>query len=477
MMIRHHIKQQTNCSKRIGMPLLVVRMARRLFSSGKVRGKSVLDELRQRGLVSQVSQPERLLHEKLQTGQKLRLYCGADPTARSLHLGNMVPLMVLLNFYVRGHDIVALVGGATGRVGDPSGRKTERTSMEDTTRMNNIERIQSQLERFFRNGLKYYSSKRGVATSSGEFISQDNYNWWKDVKMLDFLACYGRHIRIQSMLSRESISARLGSSEGLGFNEFTYQILQAYDFYHLYKEENVSLQVGGNDQWGNITAGIDLIGRLDPRASKEPAFGLTTPLLTTSTGEKFGKSAGNAIFIDPEINTYFDIYQFFYNTADADVCRFLKIFTLLPIETIEEAAENHQERPQLREGQKLLAREVTDLLHGPGTGQDAEMLSDIIFGDLRKDGSFSPDKLTKIFKEARLLHPASRSETLVNLVSRLNNVSKSAAARMLKQGSVYLGPNRSKVTVDPSDWSPYLIDGHLLILRIGKQKCVLIKME
>lgn len=459
------------------MPSFVGCMARRLFSCGRVSRKNVLEELRQRGLVSQVSQPESLLHEKLATGQKLRLYCGADPTAKSLHLGNMVPLMILLNFYVRGHDVVALVGGATGRVGDPSGRKTERDSMEEDARLNNIKHIQLQFERFFRNGLEYYQAKQESSTQPGQFIPQDNYEWWKDVKMLDFLSKYGRHIRIQSMLSRDSVSARLGSSEGLGFNEFTYQILQAYDFYHLYKEKNVTVQIGGNDQWGNITAGIDLIGRLDPLASKTPAFGLTAPLLTTSTGEKFGKSAGNAVFIDPEINSYFDIYQFFYNTADADVRGFLKIFTLLPVETIEEAVKRHLQQPHLREAQKLLAKEVTDLLHGPGTGRDAQTLSDIIFGVSEGNEFLSSIKLIKIFERARMLQHASKSESLVSLISRLNKSSKSAAARMLKQGSIYLGPARTKATEDTSDWAPHLIDDDVLILRIGKQKCYLIQMD
>lgn len=452
-------------------------VAKRLFSCGRIRGKNVLNELRERGLVSQVSQPESTLHEQLQAGKKLRLYCGADPTARSLHLGNMVPLMVLLNFYVRGHDIVALVGGATGRVGDPSGRKTERDSMEDDTRLENIAHIQLQLDRFFRNGLKYFQAKQQSAPEPGHFISQDNYAWWKDVKMLDFLSKYGRHIRIQSMLARDSVTARLGSSEGIGFNEFSYQILQAYDFYHLYKEENVTLQIGGNDQWGNITAGIDLISRIHPRAKESPAYGLTTPLLTTSNGEKFGKSAGNAVFIDPQINTYFDIFQYFYNTTDADVPKFLKIFTLLPVEQIEEAVERHLQKPHLREGQKLLAREVTDLLHGTGTGKDAQMLSDVIFGNFDHSDSLSAKKLVTIFEKAKILQHASRSESLIELLCRLNDSSKSAATRMLKQGSIYLGPSRTKATEDTSDWAPHLIDDLALILRIGKQRCFLVKMD
>lgn len=297
------------------------------------------------------------------------------------------------------------------------------------------------------------------------------------MKMLDFLSRYGRHIRVQSMLSRDSVSARLNSSEGIGFNEFTYQILQAYDYYHLYKEENVTVQVGGNDQWGNITAGIDLISRVEPRASKSPAFGLTVPLLTTSTGEKFGKSAGNAVFIDPQINSDFEIFQFFYNTTDADVPKFLKIFTLLPLQEIEEAVNQHMQNPQLREGQKLLAREVTDLLRGPGSGRDAQTISDVIFGNLQDQHYLSSEKIIKIFDDAGMLHYANKSESLADILARLTHSSKSAAKRMLKQGSIYLGPSRIKVIEDTDEWRTHILDSGALILRIGKQKCFLVKID
>lgn len=452
--------------------------ARRLFSSAGGRARDLLDELKLRGLMSQVSQPERVLHEKLADGQRLHLYCGADPTARSLHLGNIVPLMVMLNFYVRGHDVVALVGGATGRVGDPSGRKTERDIMEEEARIENIGRIKVQLSRFFSNGLEYYGSRRGKDQDvvPGKLRVLDNYAWWKDVGMLDFLSRYGRHIRVQSMLARDSVSARLESAEGLGFNEFTYQILQAYDFYHLYKHDGVSVQVGGNDQWGNITAGIDLISRADPKAAKAPAFGLTTPLLTTASGEKFGKSAGNAVFIDPELNTNFDIFQFFYNTADADVERLLKTFTFLPIDEINAAVSKHMQSPHLRQGQALLAREVTDLLHGCGSGENAQALSDIVFGEFTNYDSIGCARLIEVFSQAKMLHHAITTVSLTDLVAQLTGTSKSAARRTLKQGAVYLGPGRTKVTEDTTCWAPYLIDNQALLIRIGKQKCSLVKM-
>lgn len=435
----------------------------------------MLAELRGRGLVSQVSEPESQLSSKLISGEKVKLYCGVDPTARSIHLGNLVPLMVLMHFYVRGHDVVTIIGGATGKVGDPSGRTTERSSIADETRLDNVSSISGQLERFFQNGLKYYESKLAGETKAGNHIHTNNISWWKDVKMLDFLADYGRHIRIQSMLARDSVTARLNSQNSLGFNEFTYQILQAYDFYHLNKTYGVSIQVGGNDQWGNITAGIDLISRLSGR--KQQAHGITVPLLQTATGEKFGKSAGNAVFIDPSISTSYDIFQFFFNTMDADVPRFLKTFTFLPIEEIESISEEHMKEPHLRIGQKRLAKEVTDFLYGLGEGEKAEMVSNIIFGTMAdKEKNLSGEQLIDLFSSAGIIQAASKNESLLSIITRLAACSKSEARRKLQQGSVYLHPTRIKITEDINNYDSYLIDDRVLLLRLGKQKCYVIEM-
>ncbi|CDO95178.1 unnamed protein product [Kluyveromyces dobzhanskii CBS 2104] len=447
----------------------------RVFVRNLATRCDVLHVLRERGLLQQISQPEKLLSETLKNGQKIKLYCGADPTAKSLHLGNLLPLMVLLNFYVRGHDVVSLIGGATGKVGDPSGRKTERDVIGDNKRQENIDRIVSQFKRFFTNGLKYYQAKITTQDTPGEVTYRNNLTWWRDVRMLDFLATYGKHIRIQNMLSRDSVSSRLQSQDGIGFNEFTYQILQAYDFHHLYSNEDVSVQVGGNDQWGNITAGIDLINRISPQATKaRPAFGLTVPLLTTSTGEKFGKSAGNAVFIDPEINTPYDLYQFFINTTDADVATQLKIFTLLPLETIENIMSQHALSPNERFAQKRLAIEVVDLIHGVGKGNDANLISQILFGGSSIE-NVSAAELIRVSNDNRILNKIHSSTPLSDIVCNLTNCSKSEFRRKIKQGSLYLGPDKVKVADDISDFSPYLIDGKVLLLRTGKQKCYVIE--
>ncbi|SCU94766.1 LANO_0E08042g1_1 [Lachancea nothofagi CBS 11611] len=428
---------------------------------------NILDSLKERGLVAQVSQPESALVQKLISGEKLGLYCGADPTARSLHLGNLLPLMVMLHFYLAGHDVFTLVGGATGKVGDPSGRSTERSAMEESQRLDNVAQIQGQLRAFFDSGLAYYRHKVGK-TSSGRTTHTNNFDWWHDMKMLDFLAMYGKHIRVQSMLSRDSVSSRLNGQDGIGFNEFTYQILQAYDFYHLNKTHGVTIQVGGNDQWGNITAGIDLIRRTSSKATNQP-FGLTVPLLTTSTGEKFGKSAGNAVFIDPQATTPFEMYQYFMHTTDEDVGKYLKMFTLLPVEHIEKAILSHTKNSKERLAQKLLAREVVDLVHGVGKGQDAETVSEVLFGSRKLQ--LAAVELIRIFREANILATCSRTLSLEQLIVDLTGCSKSEARRKVTQGSIYVGPERVKVVRNTDNLEQFYIDDQVLVLRVGKQKC------
>ncbi|KAG0669623.1 tyrosyl-tRNA synthetase [Maudiozyma exigua] len=466
----------SRCTRNGGTHIsIITRVLSRYISNGA--NTQLLNHLKERGLISQVSAPEEKLVTKIQNGDKLKMYCGVDPTAKSIHLGNLVPMMLLLNFYIRGHDIVNIVGGATGAVGDPSGRTTERKSMADDTRLDNVSRITTQLKRFFQNGSRYYNDKyNSNHNGSGEYLMTNNYDWWKDVKMIDFLATYGKHIRIQSMLSRDSVSARLNSQGSLGFNEFTYQILQAYDFYHLYKNENTTIQIGGNDQWGNITAGIDLINRVEQNSKQvkeNPPFAITVPLLTTSNGQKFGKSAGNAIFLDEEINTAYDIYQFFLNTTDEDVGRFLKIFTLMPMEKISRVIETHNEKPQLRYGQAVLAKEVTEMIHGTKKSEDAEIISKILFGTYDSNDS---NELVRLFSDARILKKAKINTDIVSLVSELMKCSKGEAKRKVSQGSVYLGNNKVRILENITDLSQYLIDNEVLLLRVGKQKCFVVQL-
>lgn len=456
---------------------------------------SLLRHLQNRGLVE--STTSDALYDLTEPGAaKLKLYCGADPSAKSLHLGNLLPLMVLLHFALRGHDVVGLVGGATGMVGDPSGRTSERAQVDTDATNNNVALIRGQIESFLLNGVEYAKSRQiANADGLGAISSVNNADWWRSVNLLDFLATYGRHIRISQMLARDSILSRLESQQGIGFNEFTYQILQAYDFWHLFNTQNVNVQVGGNDQWGNITAGTDLISRLQrsqnekPDAEK-PAYGMTVPLLLTPSGQKFGKSAGNAVFISAEMSSPFQLYQFFINCEDEMVGKLLKMFTLLPLELIEtNVMSKHRKDPGLRIAQRVLAREVVDLVHGPSMGDEMAYITSFLFPtpDQPFDDEVSATKLLLKFRKSGILQTVQLSDfkdandlKMSTLLSRVIGKSKNETKNLIKSGGVYLGIERDQF-VDPDDVvlfdkESHLIDEKLLLVRTGKQKYHLVEM-
>ncbi len=382
--------------------------------------------------------------------RQFSLYCGADPTAKSLHLGNLLPLMILLHFYIRGHNIIGIVGGATGSVGDPSGRTTERTQMDTDVKDQNAIKIRSQMEEFFNNGMNYAVSRgfqvaKENADTNGKYkgsaVTKNNYEWWKNITMLDFLANYGKYFRVNTMIARDSVSARLNSQAGIGYHEFSYQLIQSYDYWYLYKNFGVSIQVGGNDQWGNIVAGIDLITGLTTKKDdinnnkkkdvrKLEPYGLTVPLLTTASGEKFGKSAGNAVFLNSEITKPYDLFQYFMKVSDDDVEKMLKMFTLLPLPKIEQIITEHQKDMALRTAQRVLAKEVTDLVHGVGAGDRAELITSILFPS--PDQAFpiaSADVITDSFEKEGILKKIKREDIIgqrfTNVLALLNNASKS----------------------------------------------------
>lgn len=440
--------------------------SRRLFNSDA--HQPLVDHLKERGLVAQISHPEL---EDLLASQKITLYAGADPTAKSLHIGNLIPLMVLLHFSLRGHHPLTLVGGATGEVGDPSGRKTERNKMEDNVRAANIEAIGNQMVKFLKNGQKLAESKGYSSSQFGQSGFVNNATWWKDVGMLDFLATYGRHIRVNAMISRDSVKNRLAGEQGLGFNEFTYQVLQAYDFWHLYKTKNCVVQVGGNDQWGNISAGIDLISRLKSHLGKtNDAYGLTVPLLTTPSGEKFGKSAGNAVWLDPSMTKPFDLYQYFVRSPDEAVHKYLKLFTLLPLEELEAVIEKHSKKPEERWAQKVLAKEATDLIHGLGSGSRAAVISSVLFPD-KSDNAPSTKAILEAFEQEAMLKKIPKSEVLNipwrSLISTLTGKSKSEASRLIKSRGIYNGLART-VIEDSLVTEDQIEEDGLLLVRVGK---------
>lgn len=446
----------------------------------------LLKHLRKRGLVETCVNEEQLLKDA--EDKTLGLYCGADPTAKSLHLGNLLPLMVLLHFNLRGHRIYPLIGGATGEVGDPSGRTTERSSMADNTRLDHVKRISNQFLNFFNTAIEY-GKTRNEEIGNLQIGSQElknNRDWWINMGMLEFLAKYGKHIRVNQMLSRESIKNRLNSEQGIGFNEFTYQLLQAYDFYYLNKNFGVDIQVGGNDQYGNIVAGIDLINRMrkaesgdmKEKKSQNEVFGITVPLLTTSNGVKFGKSAGNAIFIDKELTSSYEIYQFMYNTTDEDIQKFLYKFSLLPTNVIDKIVEAHNADKKVRLGQRVLAIEMCDLIHGDGEGFSNYIISEILFSKVDIKEHFKADDILHAFEKQNMVTKIFKDNlTESNIVNILHIVtkgekSKSEIRRMIKGGSVYIG-NTKEGKVSDSEYKINLesdiIEDKLLLLKLGKK--------
>ena len=325
---------------------------------------NILDELKWRGLVADCTD-ESELQKRLGTGMTT-LYCGFDPTADSLHVGNLVPLLGLRRFQLSGHRPIAVAGGATGSIGDPSGKASERQLLSKETLSGNIDRLKTQLS----NWLDF-----GGSPNSARLV--DNAEWTTPVGHLEFLRDIGKHFSVNMMVSKESIRARMQDREaGISYTEFSYMLLQAFDFYYLRKEQDCELQIGGSDQWGNITAGIDLCRK---KLGKQ-AYGLTLPLITNTDGSKFGKTEAGAVWLDPEKTSVYRFYQFWIRTDDRDVIRYLKFFTFLTRDEIDALEKAHLEKPELREAHKALARSVTALIHGDSAVNEAIHASEILFG-------------------------------------------------------------------------------------------------
>ncbi|KAI8330420.1 hypothetical protein BC941DRAFT_440442 [Chlamydoabsidia padenii] len=442
---------------------------RRLLSQAhySTRLPNVLTDLKDRGLISNTTSPDLVGHTDTPTA----IYCGVDPTARSLHLGNLLTFMGLFHFHIRGHQTIALVGGATGSIGDPSGRNSERVPLERDVLETNVAGIEQQVHRFFHHGGLYAQRRLGKTLEVTTPKVLNNYAWFNGMTALDFLGSVGRYARVNTMLGKESVRSRLESTQGISFTEFSYQLLQAYDFYYLHKHHNCRIQLGGSDQWGNITAGIDMIGKRADQDSAPKAYGITVPLLLTSSGEKFGKSAGNAVWLDKSMTSVFDFYQFFMKTADQDVGKYLAMFTLFSGDEIESILNQHKENPELRLAQATLASEVTELVHGLEAVHQAKVATKVLFGESLDN--VSGQDIVKAFEHDHRRFSAWEQDKVINtgidqlatLVSATK--SRSEAQKLIKAGGMYL--NNVKVT-DPRQkvTSADLIDGSVCLLRVGK---------
>jgi len=417
----------------------------------------LIEELEARGLVDALTDPA--IAEALE--KPVTLYCGFDPSARSLQAGNLVSIMVLKRFQMAGHKVIALVGGATGLIGDPSGKSAERNMLTVAQVEENKKGIRENLSRI----LDFDGPNAAVMV--------DNYDWYKGTSAIEFLRDIAINFRVPQMLAKESVKKRLEASEGaLTFTEFSYQILQGNDFLHLYDNYGCQLEVGGADQWGNITAGTDLVHRMRGKT----AYGLTFPLLLDSTGKKFGKSEGNALFLDAGMTSVYDWYQYFLRAADADVIRYLKVFSMRSLEEIADLERQMKENPEARIPQKALAEELTRLVHGEEGLKKALGATQTLFGG--DVSGKSADELETIFKDVKSA-VVPKSDVVgkpVFMVAASAGMFKSngEARRMAAQGGLSL--NGAKVDDKRVFEDGDLIDGRVAILKQGKKNNFLLKV-
>jgi len=419
---------------------------------------NLIDDLRWRGLVAQ-STDEKALAESLKS--PVTLYVGFDPTAPSLHVGNLVVLLVLRRFQLAGHNPLALVGGATGLVGDPSGKNEERTLNSSDVVAEWVERIRKQVSAF----LDFDNAKNPARVVN-------NLDWTQSMSAIEFLRDIGKHFSVNQMLARDSVASRLEAG-GISYTEFSYQVLQSFDYLELYKRYNCTLQLGGSDQLGNIVAGLDLIRRVEQGS----AHALTVPLLTKADGTKFGKTAGGSVWLDPEMTSPYAFFQYWLNTDDKDVINFLKVFSFKSQEEIATLEINHNENPGLREAHRELARELTSLVHSKDVADRVESAAKALFGqgDLTE---LDLPTLASALSELPRTTVSSGQEipTWVDLIAATGVVdSKSAARRIVKEGGAYL--NNEKISGE--DFRPSKTDflcGKYAVLRKGKRDLAAVEL-
>ena len=427
---------------------------------------NLLEDLNARGFLAQQTAPVEELDHFLSEKPRI-IYAGFDPTADSLQAGNLVPVMGLRRFQQAGHKPIALVGGATGMIGDPSGKSDERNLLIPETLEHNLSCQKKQLEQLLDFG-----------TDENKVMIVNNYDWMKEFSFLEFLRDVGKNFRIGEMMSKDSVKNRIGSEgSGMSYTEFSYQILQGYDFYHLYKNMDCEIQIGGSDQWGNIVSGTELIRR--KLGVETQAFGITFPLVTTATGEKLGKSAGNAIWLDPEKTSPYEFYQYWINTDDRDVERYLLMFSFKPLNKIKAIVEEHQTAPERRMGQKALAEEITEMVHGQDQLQKALSASKVLFGGSIE--GLSADDLKSIFSDvpSTSIDESDLNEgiSILDLFAQVElSPSRGQAKKLVQSGGAYL--NNEKITdIGLVVKKENLASESVLILRSGKKKYHLVQLN
>ncbi|CAI2565108.1 Tyrosine--tRNA ligase 1 [Apilactobacillus kunkeei] len=416
----------------------------------------IIDDLQWRGAINQQTDAEGLKKEVNE--KKIGLYAGIDPTGDSMHVGHLIPFMILKRFQLAGYKPVILIGGATGSIGDPSGKKAERKLQSMQQVKHNEECLTNQMKSLF--------------GEDGKFQIVNNYDWTSKLSLLDFLRIYGKRFNVNTMLNKEIVSSRLET--GISYTEFTYQILQAMDFEHLYKNNGVELQIGGADQWGNITGGIELIHKTQGADAK--AFGLTIPLMLKADGTKFGKTEGGAVWLDPEKTTPYEFYQFWINTDDRDVIKYLKYFTFLNKEEIEELEEQVKNEPWKRVAQRRLAEEVTEFVHGKDSVVEAQNITEALFSGNVQD--LTTAEVETGFKNMPSVEVSADKKNIVEWLADDTAIepSRRQAREDVSNGAIRI--NGEKVDdvdfeIDPST----SFDGKFVVVRRGKKKYFLARIK
>ncbi|MBE9428226.1 tyrosine--tRNA ligase [Staphylococcus warneri] len=417
---------------------------------------ALIEDLKWRGLIYQ--QTDEAGIEELLNKEQVTLYCGADPTADSLHIGHLLPFLTLRRFQEHGHRPIVLIGGGTGMIGDPSGKSEERVLQTEEQVEANVQGISNQMHKLFEFG-----------TDKGAVLV-NNKDWLGQISLISFLRDYGKHVGVNYMLGKDSIQTRL--EHGISYTEFTYTILQAIDFGHLNRELNCKIQVGGSDQWGNITSGIELMRRM---YGQTEAYGLTIPLVTKSDGKKFGKSESGAIWLDADKTSPYEFYQFWINQSDEDVIKFLKYFTFLSKEEIDQLEQSKEEAPHKREAQKALAENVTRFIHGEDALNDAIRISQALFsGDLK---SLSAKELKEGFKDVPQVELSKDTTNIIDaLIETGIGSSKRQAREDVNNGAIYInGERQQDVNYELTDEDK--IEGAFTIIRRGKKKYFMVNYK
>ena len=420
---------------------------------------NIIDDLMWRGAINQMTDEEGL--RQLTQEKAVSLYCGVDPTGDSMHIGHLIPFMILRRFQLAGHRPVIVIGGATGSIGDPSGRTSERVLQAKEQVQHNVEKLTAQMKRLFLTSQEDQEAVRLV----------NNYDWTKELSLLDFLRDYGKHFNLNTMLAKDVVASRL--EVGISFTEFSYQILQSIDFLQLFRKEDVQVQIGGADQWGNITAGLELIRKVEGAEAR--AYGLTIPLMLKSDGTKFGKSAGGAVWLDPEKTTPYEFYQFWLNQDDRDVIKYIKYFTFLEKEEIEALEVSVQEEPHKRQAQKRLAEEVTRFVHGEAALQDALKITNALFtGDVQQ---LNADEIEQGFKNMPTFESEKVEQNLATWLVDLGiEPSRRQSREDIQNGAISI--NGEKITDLEHVWTPeQSFEGRFVLVRRGKKKYFLVKLK